>query len=127
MAGNDVAIIAVILVFFLSVATVLPFINESFVDQGILNSSDTVSEFFGNVTDFTNATSIEHKEFSIWDPASYIPNEILFLINVLWLFIKITFWGFGTLNFWLNMLLFWPLRLILIFTIARNIWVGGGG
>jgi len=37
------------------------------------------------------------------------------------------FWEFSYLGFWLNAVLFLPLRIVFWLTIARNIWIGGGG
>jgi hypothetical protein len=38
---------------------------------------------------------------------------------------KMFFWTFGTLPLWLDSV-FLMVRIILIVTIARNIWIGGG-
>ena len=128
MGVTDITIIAGILIFFFSVSLVLPFINDSFIDYGVSDGDDDIGRFITNLTDYTNSTqNINDDNWSLFDPASWIPKEILMFFRIIFTFMNITFWGFGSVPFWLNMLLFWPLRLILILVIARNIWVGGGG
>ena len=53
-------------------------------------------------------------------------NGTLDAVSVIAGIFNVVFWGFGILPFWLNMI-FMVLRITLVITIARNIWIGGGG
>lgn len=106
-AVNDISIITGIIILFVALGTMLPFIREDFgqtqttdyliddFNQGIANDVDTV----GNVSAF----------------------------NVIISIFKLFFWTFGEIPLLIDALLFIPLRIILVLTIARNIWIGGGG
>ena len=46
--------------------------------------------------------------------------------NIFLSVLSMFFWTFGALPFWLDAI-FMILRVTLVMTIARNIWIGGGG
>lgn len=127
MAGNDISIISGILIFFFLTSLIIPIVTSGFQDDKTQLNTSQVTDFNNDILSMANQTTIEENTFSIWNPASWIPNELLAFIRVIWLFIQIIFWGFGLIPFWLNLIIYMPLRIILALTIARNIWPGGGG
>lgn len=105
MRLNDVGIIIGIVSIFLAVGIALPYVNQAFDgDQSINADIDGLSTQAGQ--DVENVSSI---------------NAFTVLLSMLSMF----FWTFGSLPFWLDAF-FIILRLTLVITIARNIWIGGG-
>lgn len=109
MAGaNDITIIAGIVVFFLIVGLILPFVNAEWA-SGSQSTNSSVSTLSGDVSN------------SVKDANSVSAFKVI--LSVLSMF----FWTFGSLPLYLDLLVFLPLRIILALVIARNIWIGGGG
>lgn len=101
---NDISIATGIITLFVLLGLALPFINSSFNETVTTNNVTTLENQIGE--DINNTTSI---------------NAFTVLFSVL----KMFFWTFGALPFWLDGI-FVILRIILALIIARNIWVGGG-
>ncbi len=105
---NDIYVITVILAILIFTSAFLPFVNQAFGTSG--------SEFN---TDGTFNQVIEDSE-----SVSQF-NAFTVLLNLL----KLSIWDFGDslgLPFWLDAF-YTLLAIILIVTLARNIWIGGGG
>ena len=101
--GNDMTLIGVIVGVLALVGLGLPFVQSAFdIDQTSYNI-DSVTEGI-NPDDQDGGVGIF---------------DILKSVG------KMFFWTFGGLPVWLD-LFFVVLRLILIITIFRNLWVGGG-
>lgn len=105
---NDMTIIAGILAIFFITAIIIPLITAEFGDAS--NTYDT-----------------EAYESNIKSGAESVSTLSAFtiLLNVM----KLAFYDFSddlSLPFWLDMV-FSLLAILLILTIARNIWIGGGG
>lgn len=102
---NDVTIIAGILCIFVVTGIFLPYINEGF-DQ--------------DVTTY----NIEGIQDDIGQEAESVSKVGTFdiVISVVNMF----YYSWGAMPFWLEAI-FFILRIVLILTIARNIWIGGGG
>lgn len=101
---NDMTIIFSIVTLFIAVGFITPMINDEFGGEYDTNSPDYIKEQI-NQDDIESTTSS-------WK----------IIISVFSMF----FWTFGALPVWLETLIFLPLRIILAFIIARNIWIGGG-
>lgn len=107
-AVNDISILTgIILIFFLAGVTI-PHINEAFgtgFDKfDVDNIKDTVKEDAKDISTINAATVI----FTVF---------------------KLAIWDFGNtlqLPFWLDAI-FSVFTVIFIITLARNIWIGGGG
>ena len=126
--GNDITIIAVIVGFFIAIGVSLPFIYEEFnYDYDGTPSEDIqddASSMIGGVESeqwscdgfwnclLSGAWFSNVLESEWWQVFTTVLNAV--------------FWGYGLIPFWLNTLLM-ILRITLVITIARNIWVGGGG
>jgi hypothetical protein len=104
--ANDMIIIYSIMVFFIILGGLLPFVQDAF---GQSQTTDQTKPFIDDLT---------HKATRI-----STTNAFSILLSV----IKMFFWTFGTLPFIIDLVIFIPLRIILVATIARNIWIGGGG
>lgn len=91
---------------FVIVGIALPFVNESFEGTQEFNANTQgLQDQIGQDVNDVSSISI----FTV-------------LLSVLSMF----FWSFGALPFWLDGF-FVILRIILVITIARNVWIGGGG
>jgi len=107
-AFNDITIVAGILSIFLITATLIPLISADLGSAADTFDTDAYEQ--GVKTEAENIGSLS--AFTI-------------LLNVM----KLAFFDFGnTLNlpFWLD-IVFTILAVILILTVARNVWIGGGG
>ena len=103
---NDISIIAVIITVFVLLGVLLPFINNDLT--GVAGSNLSATGLQDNVgEEVENVSTIS--AFSV-------------ALSIL----KMFFWTFGTLPFWLDAI-FVIFRILLAFIIARNIWIGGGG
>lgn len=107
-AFNDVVIIAISLSILLFTSVFIPSINASF------GTSADVYDVDGNLQDVRNdADSISNlSAFTV-------------LLNLL----KLGLWDVGNtlqLPFWLD-IVFSLIAIVLIVTVARNLWIGGGG
>ena len=98
---NDMTILGGIVIIFVFIGFVTPFINEEF--------SGTAAEY--NVDDVTGDLDTPNAV-----------NAFTILISIF----KIFFWTFGSIPTWLDVILFTPMRIILALIIARNVWIGGG-
>lgn len=107
------------MVFFILVGAVLPFVNSTFQQT---ETFQDFGNFTGNVTD--SAKELSDKTI---EPTWLNPVGSLNALSVLASILKMFFWTFGDLPFWIDIVLFIPLRLIFVAIIARNIWIGGGG
>lgn len=104
---NDISIISGIVIIFIALGSLLPFINSAFSNQvTITDTSGFQQNLANNVENSGNPTSA----FSI-------------IKSVFLMF----FFTFGALPFWIDAFLFIPMRIALVLIIARNIWIGGGG
>jgi len=116
---NDISILSGIIIFFIAVGVALPFVNGAFGNEQ--TTSLNVDSFVGNVT--YKATDINDEGDGGW--FSY-PVGVLNAFKVLASIIAMFFWSFQV-PYFVELLIFMPLRLVLVFIIARNIWIGGGG
>ena len=103
---NDIQIIASIVSVFILIGIFLPFVQDEFAQPKNLNASNGVQSVASNVASQSNNSTV-----TIW--------QVFISIG------KMFFWTFGTLPLWLDSV-FLMVRIILIVTIARNIWIGGG-
>lgn len=103
-AINDISIISGIIIIFVLIGVFLPYLNQEFPSSA-------------------SATNISGIEDDLSGDAEGIDDINAFdvLVSVL----KMFFWTFGDLPFWLDTM-FIILRIIFIVTVARNIWIGGG-
>jgi len=104
-AVNDISIATGIILVFVLLGLVLPFVNEAFDVSGTNLNTGSIEENVGQEVE--NVSTI---------------SAFRVLLSVL----KMFFWTFGDLPFWLDGA-FIVLRVMLAFIIARNIWIGGGG
>ena len=96
-------IITSICLLFVAIGIFLPIVNEA-----VGNADSTLNDAnFDDEIDTDDLTVA-----SAWN----------IFLSVLSMF----FWTFGALPFWLDAI-FMILRVTLVMTIARNIWIGGGG
>lgn len=108
MAVNDITIIIGISVVFILFGTFLPLIEHDFSGEELTNTDidglqDDLSEGVGEDRGNT---------LSIW--------------KIIWSIISMFFWSFGTIPWWLDGTVILAMRITLVLTLARNIWVGGG-
>ncbi len=102
---NDISIIWGIITVFVALGILLPFINEAY---GETSANINIDNFESSVSKTVeNASTI---------------NTFTVIFSIL----KMFFWTFGDLYFWLDGI-FVILRVMLALTIARNVWIGGGG
>jgi len=102
MVSNDIVLIGFLLGILICVGVAMTYAHAS-VDSVYAGDSADYDEFLDETTpSVTNAWS--------------------FFINI----IDAVFWGFGSLPLFINIPLF-IVRLMLLLTIVRNIWIGGGG
>ena len=100
---NDVTIIAGLALTFVLIGWALPYINS---DLGVTDSTMDI-----DTSDISSGGGVD-EEPGIWDVISSIGSMFV--------------WSFGALPIWLDYI-FIILRALFWFTVARNIWVGGGG
>jgi len=100
--NNDMIIIFTILSIFITVGVIGAFVNEDF-NTGI-----------GDNTVGANALLPES--------GYYLPTSLSVFSSIF----QVIFWGFGFLPTWFVTIFLLPLRILLLLTIARNVWVGGG-
>ena len=101
---NDMTIIFTIVTIFIAVGFFAPIINDEF---GSSYNANDPSSIEGDIDPDTldggvNGWQIIKSIFSMF------------------------FWSFGVLPTFIDIVIFFPLRIILVLTISRNIWVGGG-
>jgi len=96
--ANDVHYIIIFVGFFLVLGLFAPLINEEF------GSSLTEEDIDSLEGDKDNTSGLD------------------MILNIF----ALPFWTFGFPN-WVNLWIFAPLRIVFLFVIGRNIWVGGGG
>lgn len=102
--GNDVAIIGGIALFFIVLGIVLPLVRH---DLDLQDTSSVDSAGLDNsLRETGSGTSL-----TIWSVIKSCFSMFL--------------WTFGVLPVWIDALLLVP-RLMLVFIVARNIWIGGG-
>ena len=101
---NDIAIIIGIVFMFILIGAALPFMRTEF---GIENERGG--------EDYELPQSLdEHTDY-------------LTLWSVIWSVAKMFFWTFGSVPILIDLLIITPFRIVLLLTVARNVWVGGGG
>jgi hypothetical protein len=103
---NDISIITGIIAVFVILGTILPYINAEY---GVPDSFPDVDTVEGAVGDSTGSLGSVVSGWTIFGSV-----------------ISMFFWTFGALPFWLDMI-FVVFRITLALTIARNVWIGGGG
>ncbi len=107
---NDITIITFIVSVFIFTGVAVPFLNAEF---GVPTSIPSVDTLEGEVSGAVGATEVSGVlDIGIFDV----------LLSVMSMF----FWSFGALPFFLEAI-FLVFRIVLVLTIARNIWIGGGG
>lgn len=102
---NDISILTGIIVVFVVIGGFLPYLNESFNVSG-------------------NTPNVEDLESNVAEDAENV--ETFNAFSVLLSILKMFFWTFGAVPFWLDLFFFTPIRLIFVAIVARNIWIGGG-
>jgi hypothetical protein len=102
--ANDIQIITGIICILVAVGVILPFVNSA----------------FGQPSTSVNIDAVEH------DALVQSQNGALSMWTVFKSVLLMSVWTFGALPWWLD-LFFVVLRITLYLTVARNIWVGGGG
>lgn len=103
--ANDITILYGIITFFIIIGVLAPFLN---------------AEFSSNIT--------EHDPNSITDDLNTgQAQSSISAFKVFGSVISMFFWSFGLIPVWLDLIIFTPLRIILVLIIARNVWIGGGG
>jgi len=99
---NDISIAGFIILLFVVIGTLLPYINAEY--GGEVNTIDT------DIIDV--------------DDVSKVSGQVS-VTGILGSIAKMFFWTFGELPFWLDMF-FIVFRIILLAIIGRNLWFGGG-
>lgn len=106
LSDNDVVIVGGLVVFFLFVGTLTPFINSAFGSSyNELNSNTIVNTVTQNHDDLAGVTA---------------PSIFLSIVSM-------PVYNMGNIPFFLELLIFFPIRLVFWLLIARNVWIGGGG
>ena len=101
---NDISIITGIITIFIFLGITVPYINAEYGTQA-------------------NEVNVEGFESELAESAD---SSMITLPSILISIISMFFWTFGALPFWLDGI-FLIFRIILGITIARNVWIGGGG
>lgn len=104
--ANDVIIILTIMVIFIGLGTILPFV------QSELGEAQVTVDTQGILTEVGD---------EVGDPSGGVG-----ILSILFSIIKMFFWTFGDVPVIIDALFFTPVRLAFVFLIARNIWPGGG-
>ncbi|KKN07612.1 hypothetical protein LCGC14_1065190 [marine sediment metagenome] len=104
-AVNDISIATGIILVFVLLGVLLPFVNDAFDVEGSDINTQSLETNVGE--EIENINSI---------------GAFTVLLSVL----KMFFWTFGDLPFWLDAI-FLVFRIMLALIIARNVWIGGGG
>lgn len=99
---SDVFYLWVFLSFFLTLGILAPLINDEF-----------------------NTTIIDHDAGSIMDEDETTGASTLTIGSILLNILTIPFWTFG-LPAWFNLSFLLIIRIVFIFVVVRNIWIGGG-
>ena len=121
MGLNDISIIAGIIAVFIIIGAFLPVINAAF---GVPPEESACFDISTVESELQNATrNIGVKDIQ---PTITRPTGSFSIFDVVASIIKMFFWTCGALPTWLD-LVFLIFRITLILTIARNLWVGGGG
>ena len=102
---NDISIITGIVAFFIFLGVLLPFVQAEFGETA------ATTDVQGYVEDLNS------------DDAGSSVSAFKVLGSVASMF----FWSFGAIWWPIDLLLFVPLRVVLLITVARNVWIGGGG
>ena len=102
---NDISIIMGIVITFVLIGAFLPFINDAF-------DPDADDPGFGG-TNITGGIN----------PSSLSPSGAFSIIKSIGLMFL---WTFGGVPWYID-IIFVIMRITLVITLARNIWVGGGG
>jgi hypothetical protein len=97
----DISIAAGIIIIFVLVGTLLPFVREGFGDTSSVNGS--VTTLTGELAGYQGSSSL-----TIWGVFGSI--------------FKMFFWTFGALWWPIDLLFFVPMRILLVFILARNLW-----
>lgn len=104
--ANDMTIVFGILAFFIGLGVIIPYVNAEY------GSAYTEYDVNGLTTGITEESGSVGNVLTGW--------------KVLWSVATMFFWSLAGISLWLNLALL-PVRIIFWLTIARNIWVGGGG
>lgn len=108
--ANDVHYVTVFVTLFVLLGLIAPFLNEEF-------SSD-LSE-----NDVNEVIPDEGEDYTDIDTTFGYPTEVVFLIANIF---ALPFWTFG-FPVWLNLWFLLPIRIVFMFVVFRNVWIGGGG
>ena len=153
--SNDITIIYGIVLFLMLTGFLIPFINEDFIEPlggnnytssvdgeallGDINPQPiTCIQFWNSLASQYNVTAPVTENESIAAGMPDCPNFIKYspvptgadktsIWTALASMFSMLVWSFGGIPFWLELLLFVPLRIVLVLLIVRNIWIGGGG
>lgn len=109
---NDISIITIIVLIFLGSSLIIPFLNDEFgTTGGVFNNDKLTGEIQDGAKKIPEASAFDTDAFTVITTT-----------------IKLAFFDVGNsleLPFWLD-LLYTVLAIVLILTIARNVWIGGG-
>jgi len=125
---NDTSILAGIVIFFISCGVFLPYVNEAFgtfsdtpnyadllkstTRTASTNSTICVPVYFAGFYRTICSTSEENQEITGWDIIASVG--------------KMFFWTFGQIPFFIDLIIFVPLRIVLGFLFYMAIRSGGG-
>jgi hypothetical protein len=99
-------IVITIIFFFLCMGIVLPFIEHDI-------KGTSVNPTYNEKEIINGMNSAGKSSLSIWSVIGSVASMFL--------------WTFGSIHWLIDLLIFVPLRILLLLTISRNIWIGGGG
>lgn len=119
---NDISIITTIIAIFLIVGTTLPFINASFGISPEETACFEISNLEGELENATESVG-EKSKFGIFGSRR---TGSVGIFDVMGSIVKMFFWTCGSLPLFVD-LFFLLIRITLYITIARNLWIGGGG
>ena len=103
--ANDVTIILTIMVIFIGLGTIMPFIEESL--------------------EVTPTTTVDTEGY-YQEVAGEAGGAGVSIFTVLLSILKMFTWTFGSVPLLIDALFLTPIRIAFVFLVARNIWVGGG-
>jgi hypothetical protein len=132
---NDITIIGGIIMFFIAVGTLLPFIQMEFTTStsnpgnGFHNGSNIINQ--SNIDVLGRNATYHSSGIGWWESIGlgFVSNALYdstSFVSVLFSIVSMFFWTFGNIPFWIDMIVFMPMRIMLLFIIIRNIWPGGG-